>query len=116
MSVDAIAATVVLDAPVPENVNGFRMHIASQVVKAAKGKSLDWTIVKDMLTAGVQTTLGGAVVEDKDPAEAIKDEGVSEAQDGEIAEEAYDKAMETTTGSFPQTHRSLFLWAHDEIR
>ena len=96
MFVDAIAAAVVLDAPIPENVDGFRMHIASQVVKAAKGEFLDWTVVKDMLTAGVQTALGGAVVKDKDPAEAMKDEGVSEAEDEENAEKAHGEAMEMT--------------------
>ena len=68
--VAAIAAAIVLDAPIPQNAEGFRLQIALQVIKAARGDTLDWTSTADVLglAARAQTSL-------------IEDEGEDDAGD-----------------------------------
>ena len=88
--VDAVAASIVLDAPIPQNVHGFRRHMASQIVKAAKGEVLDWTEVQDMLTP-VGVVLG--IQSDTED----KDEGMQEDDNGEAeGEEVEDNGMVET--------------------
>ena len=70
--VAANVTAVVLDTPIPQNVKGFRMQIASQIIKAVRGETLDWTTIKYMLAlaARVERALTG----DNDGDDNDKDE------------------------------------------
>ena len=94
----ANVAAIVLDIPLLQNVNGFRRHMASQVVAATKGGQLflDWSEVKNGLTSKgvVQKKQADVEVEFKD-VDVYEDK--EEEDDEDIENEEVDNAemMET---------------------
>ena len=80
--VAANATAVVHNAPIPQHVKGFRMQIASQVVKAARGDILDWTTIKDMLVLAEEVEASQAG-DDSGDVDDGKDEGNIEMIDVE---------------------------------
>ena len=101
----ANTAAVVLATPIPQNVDGFRLQIASQLVKAPRDETLDWNDVKNMLAAaGMQVGQCASVYGQDDDA---GDGEVDENKDVDIdeAEDDCEVMMETD-------HRCDICWYH----
>ena len=88
--VAATAAAIVLNLPIPQNVDGFRIEIASKVVKATMGDAIDWSTTAETLwlASGVPSSLAENAG-DADDKEDARDEGVEDNEHGGLDETGY---------------------------
>lgn len=117
-------SAVVLGTPIPQNVDGFRLQITSQLVKAARDETLDWDNVENMLAAASvsrpqeRDLLPKFEREDqrargKTAADVQVGHGQDDAGDGEVDQNEAEDDSEVMMEVMMETdHRCDICWYH----